>query len=178
MNTKFKIMFLCVLWMSIGYSQSLSEKKKAISIIEDLSYTEYYIGTKHITSAKIYFEPETNKIEIIDIFYAGEERNTKTKRSFYVEDIDLESMEYEVRKIEEDKCFVTVRFQAKGNVIEINSVDTNLSKFPYPTSKTQYTDELWFYPVGKVLSEYLAMKYVNNIQVLMGAKNYKEVLFE
>jgi uncharacterized FlgJ-related protein len=65
MKKIFFIYFILIFFTS--YSQVTSEKLKAISIIESLSYeeTNYMDGSKIITTYKINYDGNTRKVEII-----------------------------------------------------------------------------------------------------------------
>lgn len=64
MKKIFFIYFVLIFFTS--YSQVTSEKLKAISIIESLSYEEtMFMTTKIINSCKINYDDNTKKVEII-----------------------------------------------------------------------------------------------------------------
>lgn len=170
------IIFLAINLIFVGFTfgQTKLERQKAISIIENLMYNEFYLGVKCYEKTEITYNEKEERIEINEIGFFGKDRFTTTKTSFYIDDIDLSSMKYDLLESgEPDLYFVTVNIDAKGKSIEFYMVDTNKSEFPVPVSTTDYRDWLIFSP-NKAIPQRLAEKFVENIKTLIGASEYKK----
>jgi hypothetical protein len=169
------ILFITLNLIFIGFTfgQTKLERQKAISLIENLMYNEYYLGVKHYEKTEITYNEIDNRIEINLIAFFGEGKNIKVKTSFYTDDLDLKTMEYDLYEHEDGLISVLVYIDAKGESIEEQMVDTNKSEFPTPISSTKYKDKLRF-STTKALPKPLAEKFVENIKILIGASEYKK----
>ncbi len=165
---------LNVCFIGLTFGQTKAEREKAISIVENLFYEEFYLGVKCYNKIDITYHEMDERIEINEIAFFGKDQNIKTKTSFYLDDVDLSSMKYDLYEAEPDLYFVTVQVDAKGKSIEVNSVDTNKDKFPVPVSDSKYVDQFHLSPTGKSLPKRLAEKFVENIGIMLGAESYKK----
>lgn len=155
-------------------AQSKVEKQKAIAIIENIMYYEFYLGTKCYEKTEItYFDTE-ERIEINQTNYIDENSNFKNKYSFYLNDLDLTSLVYDLYENEPGLYFVFIQISAKPKSIEKNQVSIYKKDFPYPTSKNEYLDKIEI-SYSKVIPENIALRLVENLKVLFGAKNYRKV---
>ncbi len=168
-----KTIYLFLFLFIVGFKSDPGEVEKAITIIEDLTYEEFYLPHKCFYKTKITITPDGDKIEKVDILYLGKENNTTTTTTFYIEDIDLNSMKFDLVEVEEGLFYVNVQFDAFDNSITEKTLKTNLEKFPAPVSDIAYIKKLRFIPNSKALPKVLAMKYVENVKVLMGARQYE-----
>lgn len=155
-------------------AQSKTEKQKAISIIENILYYEYYLGTKCYEKTEIKYYDTEERIEIIQTNYFDENSNFKDKYSFYVNDIDLTSMVYDLYEIEPGLYSVFIQIKAKPKSIEKNQVSIYKKDFPYPTSKNEYLDKIEI-SSSKTIPENLAIRLLDNLKVLFGVQNYRKV---
>lgn len=170
---QFLIFYLC-LFSSNSFAQDLEEIMKAISIIESLSYEEYYVGEKCYNQTKITYS-EVNKLLIIeDENYVGKDFKIKRKYSVFLNDIDLNSMIVDYQEISTGKYAIKILIRTKDNTIEEYVVETDNSKSPYPKSTSDYTNKLYFSANSKLLSKPLIEKYIQNIQVLLGVNKFKK----
>ena len=169
------IIFLAINLIFAGFTfgQTKLERQKAISIIENLMYNEYYLGVKHYEKTEITYNEIDDRIEINLIAFFGKDKNITVKTSLYKDDLDLKSMKYDLFEHEDGLFSVIVYINAKGETIEEYMVDTNKSEFPVPISSTKYLDKLRF-STSKALSKPLAEKFVENIKILIGASEYKK----
>jgi hypothetical protein len=169
------IVFIALNLIFVGFTigQTKLERQKAISIIENLMYNEYYLGVKHYEKTEITYNEIDDRIEINVFAFFGEDKNIKVKTSFYIDDLDLKTMEYDLFEHEDGLLSVLVYINAKGESIEEQMVDTNKSEFPTPVSSTKYRNKLRF-STSKALPKPLAEKFVENIKILIGASEYKK----
>ncbi|MDP2686612.1 MAG: hypothetical protein Q8O62_05290 [Aequorivita sp.] len=166
---------LSLIFIGISFGQTKTERERAISIVETLFYEEFYLGVKCYNKIEIEYHEIDNRIEINETGFFGKDKYIETKTSFYLDDIDLTTMKYDL--LESDKSdlyFVIVQLDAKDKSIEENSVNTNKAEFPYPTSDSRYLDKLNLSPTGKALPKRLAEKFVENIKIFLGAESYKK----
>ena len=172
---KLSVLALLILFITTTYSQTKIQIEKAIAVIEHLSYNEFYLGIKCYHKTEITYYEVEKRIEINEILFLGKDKNFKTKRSFYLDDIDLTSMKYDLMELptEPGLYFVTVNIDAKGKSIEVNTVEINKDEFPLPISDLKYYDKLIFTPAGKTFPKRLAEKFVENIKILLGVESYK-----
>ena len=138
-------------------------------------YNEYYLGVKHYEKTEITYNEIDNRIEINTFAFFGEGKNIKVKTSFYIDDLDLNTMKYDLFEHEDGLLSVLVYINAKGESIELHMVDTNKSEFPTPVSTTEYRDKLRF-STSKALPKPLAEKFVENIKIMLGAESYKKAI--
>jgi hypothetical protein len=170
------IIFLAlnVFFIGLTFGQTKAEREKAISIVENLFYDEFYLGVKCYNKIDITYYETDERIEINEIAFLGKDKHIKIKTSFYLDDVDLSSMKYDLYEAEPDLYFVTVQLDAKGKSIEVYSVNTNKDKFPLPVSDSKYLDKFHLSPTGKSLPKRLALKFVENIRIMLGAESYKK----
>ncbi len=175
------IIFLALNLFFVGFifGQTKAEREKAISIVENLFYEEFYLGVKCYNKIEVTYHEPDKRIEINETAFFGKNQHIKTKTSFYLDDVDLSSMKYDLFEAKPDLFFVTVQLDAKGKSIEVNSVDTNKDKFPLPVSDLKYLDKFRLSPAGKSLPKRLAEKFIENVRILLGAESYnKATLFK
>lgn len=172
-----KIYVLClinIIFIGNLYCQTNIEKAKSIAIIENLVYDEFYLGTKCYEKTEITYHELEERIEFNGTSFISDDANFKTKISFYLSDLDLTSLGYDLYEYKPGLYFVTILVNAKGKAVERNLITVDKAKFPYPTSKNEYLDKFDFSPT-KAVSEIIALKLVENIRILIGAKNYKKL---
>ena len=172
-----KYLIFCLINLSfIGTlsAQSKVERQKAIAVIENIMYYEYYLGTKCYDKTEIKYYDTEERIEINQSDYIDENSNFKNKYSFYLSDLDLTSLEYDLYENKPGLYFVFVQITAKPKSVELNQISIYKKDFPYPTSKNEYLDKLEI-SCSKAIPENMALKLVENLKVLFGAKNYRKV---
>ncbi|MGL2966923.1 hypothetical protein [Flavobacterium sp. XGLA_31] len=166
-----KIILLIISVSSITniYSQTIAERNKAISIIEDLTYDEYYLGTKCFEQEKINYDPQTGKIEIESYSYFGEDNNIRVKKVFYISDLYLKTIKIQTAEIEKEKYMLDINIEAKEGSVTQTMVTVDKKQFVYPVSKTEYLNSL---NIGSVrtLPQYLLDKLLDNYKILLGIK--------
>lgn len=165
---------LNLLFINSLFSQTENDKDKSIAVIENLMYHEFYLGTKCYDKIEITYYKLENRIEIIDTNYINENSNFKTITSFYINDLDLNSMVYNLYENKPGLYFVTIQIKAKEKTIEVNKTELNKEKFPYPVSELHYLEKLTISPTSKQLPENLAIKLIENVKILIGANGYKK----
>ncbi len=166
---KIILLVVCLLLSANTFSQTVEEKRKAISIIEDLTYDEYYIATKCIEQIKINFDSKTGRIEIDSYSYFGDDNNVRSKKVFYISDLDLSTFNFQTAEIDKGKFMLDINIKAKEGSITQTLVSVDKSQFTYPVSKTEYLNVL---NVGttKLLSQFLIDKLLLNYKILLGVK--------
>lgn len=164
---------LNLIFIGTIYSQTKIEKQKAISIIENLMYNEFYLGVKCYEKTEITYNEIDELIVINKIGFFGKDKHIKTKTTVYLDDIDLSSMKYDLFEHEDGLLDVLVYINSKGEAIEEYIVETNKEAFPLPISDTRYRDKLRF-STSKALPKPLAEKFVENIKILIGATEFKK----
>ena len=182
MNKKLLLPVIFTLFIQFSYSQNNSDKEKSIAIIENALYHEFYLINKCYYKTTIKYSDVENRIEIDNITYFGDDKNTKRKTSFYLEDLedlDLNTMKYDLYESEPGLYFVVIHVNAKEKSIEINSVEINKDKFPVPVSETNYVDVFKISPIGKSLPISHVERFIENVRILLGAEKYeKATLFK
>ena len=164
------ILLLVSLLLSANvFSQTVEEKRKAISIIEDLTYEEYYLGIKCFEQVKINFDTQTGRIEIDHYSYLGDDKNIRSKKIFYLSDLDLSTFNFQTAEIEKGKFMLDINIKAKEESITQTVVSVDKKQFMYPVSKTEYLSLL---NIGstKNLSQFLLDKLILNYKILLGVK--------
>ena len=172
-----KLFIFCLInlsFISTLSAQSKIEKQKAIAIIENIMYYEYYLGTKCYDKTEITYYDTEERIEINQTNYVDENSNFKNKYSFYLNDLDLTSMVYDLYESEPGLYFVAVQIIAKQKSVELNQISIYKKDFPYPTSKNEYLDKIEILS-PKAIPENIALRLVENLKVLFGVKNYRKV---
>ena len=174
MKNSYVLFLINILFIGNLFSQTKTEKEKSISILESLYYQEYYLGTKCYNKVEITFNELEGKLEFKETAFLGENANFITKNTFYLIDLDLSSLKYDLYEFSLGLYILSVRVNAKEKSIEKNLITVDISKFPYPTSKMEYLNNFTLIP-SKPFSESLAIKLVENIKILIGAKSYKKM---
>lgn len=174
MTKKLLFLILFTFFIHFSYSQNNPEKEKSIAIIENALYHEFYLIDKCYHKTTIKYLDVENRIEIDNISYFGDDKNTKRKTSFYLEDLDLNTMKYDLYESEPGLFFVVIHVDAKEKSIEINSVEINKDKFPVPVSEINYLDKFKISPIGKSLSKSQAERFIENVRILLGAEKYEK----
>lgn len=166
MKKIFFIYFILIFFTS--YSQVTSEKLKAISIIESLSYEEtMFAGTKIINTCKINYDDNTKKVEIIlkSLFSSG--NSTIHKFTFYIDDLDLNTIEENLTDIENGLFLPTIRVKAKGKLIRHDLINEDKYNVLENSSKTEYGEYLAIYPGMKALPKEHAERFNANVKILL-----------
>ncbi|MFY7742704.1 MAG: hypothetical protein ACOVQR_08655 [Flavobacterium sp.] len=167
-----RVLFLIISVCSLTdiYSQTFEERKRAISIIEDLTYNEYYFDIKCYDKTDISFDPNTSKVEIISTSFLGEDINIVAKTTFYITDLDLSTFKTENVEMDDKLFFPSIRIKAVKGSITTNIVSVNKRKHIYPMSETKYFDELVFNG-NKKLPQSQLDKLILNFKTLLGIKS-------
>lgn len=165
-----KILFIYfILIFFTSYSQVTSEKLKAISIIESLSYEEaYFMGSKIITTYKINYDDNTRKVEIIwkDQFSNG--KASIHKLIFFIDDLDFDTLEEVLSKMEKsDLYFSGIRVKAKGKLIRHDEIDEDKYNVLGNSTKTEYKEILSIFPGMKTLPREHAERFNANVKILL-----------
>jgi len=169
-----KIYFLCLInliFIEKLFCQTNIERAKSIAIIENIVYDEVYFDTKTYDKTEITYHELEGRIEFKQTIFASDDLNYIYKTSFYLSDLDLTSLAYDLYELKSGLYVVTLQVKAKGKVVERNKTTVNKEKFPYPTSENDYLEQFDFRPT-KAVSESIALKLVENFKILIGAKNY------
>lgn len=164
-----KILFIYfILIFFTSYSQVTSEKLKAISIIESLSYEEtMFMGAKVINTYKINYEDSTRKVEIIWKSLFPDESSTIHKHTFYIDDLELSTIEEYLTHIEKSGLFSpTIRVKAKGKLIRDDVIEDKNNVLGY-SSKTEYSEYIAIYPGLKELPRLHAERFNANVKILL-----------
>ena len=172
-----KFLIFCLVNLSfIGTlsAQTKVERQKAIAIIENIMYYEFYLGTKCYEKTEIKYYDTEGRIEINKTNYIDENSNYKYKYSFYLSDLDLTSLVYDLYEYEPGLYFFSVQIKSKPKSIEKNQISIHKKDFPYPTSKNEYLDKLEI-SCSKAIPENMALRLMENLKILFGAKNYRKL---
>jgi hypothetical protein len=165
-----KILFIYfILIFFTSYSQVTSEKLKAISIIESLSYEEtMFMGAKVINTYKINYEDSTRKVEIIWKSLFPDESSTIHKHTFYIDDLDLNTIEENLTDTEKSGLFLpSIRVKAKGKLIRHDVIKEDKNKVLGNSSKTEYGEYIPIFPGMKALPRLHAERYNANVKILL-----------
>ncbi len=167
MKNTIKSIFTIIFIVNFTFSQSILDKKKAISIIEDLNYNEYYFDIKCYDKSEINYDPLTSKVEINNFTFLGEDNNIKTKTSFYLTDLDLSTFKVEYFEMDDGLLLCSIRVKALKSSISRQIVTINKKKYKYPNSDTFYYDELVF-DTNRKLPKNQLDKLIENFKILLG----------
>ena len=165
-----KILFIYfILIFFTSYSQVTSEKLKAISIIESLSYEEtMFMGAKVINTYKINYEDSTRKVEIIWKSLFPDESSIIHKDTFYIDDLDLNTIEENLTDTEKSGLFSpTIRVKAKGKLIRHDVINEDKNNVLENSSKTEYSEYIAIFPGMKVLPRLHAERFNTNVKILL-----------
>jgi hypothetical protein len=173
-NTLFLLFFF--IFSNNTFCQTNIEKAKSIAIIENIVYNEVYFDTKTYEKTVITYHELEGRIEFTETNYASDNINYLYKTSFYLSDLDLTSLVYDLYELKPGLYIVTLQVKAKGKVVEKNITTVDKRKSPYPTSENEYLNKFDFRPT-KLVSESIAIKLVENFKILIGAKNYTKKTF-
>lgn len=167
MKKLFFIYFILIFFTS--YSQVTSEKLKAISIIESLSYEEtMFAGTKIINTCKINYDGDTRKVEIIFKSLFPDGSSTTVKDIFYLDDLDLYSLEEILLKMEASDLYLSgIRVKAKGKLIRHDVINEDKNNVLGNSSKTEYSEYIAIFPGMKALPRLHAERFNTNVKVLL-----------
>ncbi|QBA63194.1 hypothetical protein [Muriicola soli] len=179
MNDLFKLLIFLFISTQSTFAQTISERTEAILKVEKILYNEFYLGTKCYTKTDISFNENDKSFVIKNEMFLGKDQNIVSTRSFYRDDIDLNSMVYDLYPAEDGLYFVTVNLKAKDRLIEVSIVEINRKEFPLPVSTSDYQDLLVLSPSGKSLPLPIALRFVENIKILFGVPSYnREKLYK
>jgi len=167
MKNTIKSIFTIIFIVNFTYSQSIVDKKRAISIIEDLNYNEYYFDIKCYDKSEISYDPLTLKIEINNFTFLGEENNINAKTTFYLTDLDLSTFKVEYFEMDDGLLFCSIRVKALKGSISRHIVTVNKKKHKYPNSDIFYYDELVF-DTNRNLPKNQLDKLIANFKILLG----------
>ena len=167
MKKIFFIYFILIFFTS--YSQVTSEKLKAISIIESLSYEEtMFAGSKIISTCKINYDDNTRKVEIIWKSNFLTKGSLIIKTIFYIDDLDFSSLEENLTQMEKTNLFLpTIRIKAKGKLIRNDEINEDENNSLLNSSKTEYGEYLAIYPGMKALPREHAERFIANVKILL-----------
>lgn len=155
-------------------AQSNADKKKAIAIIENIMYHEFYLGTKCYEKTEIFYYDVEERIEIIQTNYFDENTIFKNKYSFYLNDLDLSSLVYDITEYEPGLYFVFIQISANPKSVEKNQINIDTKEFPVPTSKNEYLNKIELLS-SKAIPENMALRLLENLKILFGVKNYRKI---
>ena len=167
MKKIFFIYFILIFFTS--YSQVTSEKLKAISIIESLSYEEtMFMTTKIINSCKINYDDNTKKVEIILKSLFSDGNSTIHKFTFYIDDLDLNTIEENLTDTEKSGLFLpTIRVKAKGKLIRHDVINEDKNNVLGNSSTTKYSEYIAIFPGMKALPRLHAERFNTNVKILL-----------
>jgi len=156
--------------------ENIIEINKAIAIVEDLYYYEYYLGEKAYHKLKISFDERINQVSFEKTFNIGK-HNDKNSYTICLDDIDKKSMvlgltrwnEVAPNKKDEDHFLMKVSIKTKDKTIKKYSVKKS-KDFPYPISNNSYIDNLHLHYFGGGLPYSLANKFARNLSVILDVK--------
>jgi hypothetical protein len=170
-----KKIFIIIALFFFSYinGQTNEERQKAISLVENLFYKEYYLGNKQYQKLEIIYYELEERFEIKKKMFFSEDVIIEDIMSFYLEDINLQTMSYYLSEIKQDEFAVIIELKANENAVEYYTVETNKKEFPVPTSKREYSSKVDFMN-GKLLPKSLMKKYVENIKIMLGVKEYSK----
>lgn len=158
-----------ILFFSFSFSQNKTDKLKAISILESLSYEEVYLmGFKYINTMKINYNEDSNKIEIIQKSFNPRSFSTHSLINiFYLDDLNLETLKDQTFEVNNGLFSPGVIVHAKGKIIENIEVNEDKNDLTKNYKKTEYSDVLAIYPGMKSLPKEHAAKFVKNVIILL-----------
>ncbi len=169
-----QLTFLLIITSINCFSQSGVDRNKAIEIVEELKYHEFYLGNKCYNKTEIDFNSTTERIEITSTDFLGEDQYLINKKIFYLDDIDLSTLVYDLIEVEPNLYYVAIQAKSKGKSIEWKSVEMNKKEFPSPVSKTEYIDKLTFEST-RFMPKNLGMKLIENFRIILGADKINRV---
>lgn len=152
-----------------SFSQSKSEKLKAISIIESLSYEEtIFMGLKIINSCKVNYDDDTKKVEFILKSLYPDGNSSIIKYIFYIDDLDLNTLEENIIETEKYGLFInSIRVKAKGKLIRQDVIEENKINPLENSSKTKYGEYIAIFPGMKALPREHAERFNLNVKILL-----------
>jgi hypothetical protein len=165
-----KILFISLIFLFFpSYSQTKSEKLKAISIIESLSYEEkMFMGAKVIDTYKINYDDNTRRVEIIMKSQFSNEWASIHKFIFFIDDLELNTIEENLTDSEKSGLFSpTIRVKAKGKLIRHDVINEDKYNVLGNSSKTEYSEYIAIYPGLKVLPRLHAERFNANVKILL-----------
>lgn len=167
---------LCLMSLGFSYSQTKSEIDKSISTLENLLYKEtYLLDEKMFNQTKFIYHQNEGRLEVNNYAYVDKDGWFKSDKSFYLTDIDKNNLRYDLLEVGTDSYVINISISAKEKTIISNVVTFNKRTFPSPISKTDFVSEFSI-SSNRGLPRVLALRVVENIRILIGAKDYKKVV--
>jgi hypothetical protein len=166
MKQTIKTLVILLFWNTL-FAQN-DEQTKAVAVIENLTYREYYLPDKCYDKTEISFVKNSNRIVIKQTNYLGEDRLITSTNSVFLEDLDSSILYYDIADIN-GSLYVLIKVPAKNKTVEKLSVSINKSKSTLTNSTKEYLDYIMI-GCTKSLSKNLAQKLVDSYQILFGTK--------
>jgi hypothetical protein len=160
-----------------SYAQEKTDNN-LIPIIEDLSsYSVVVDGTEVQYFTDIKLNIKTGRIKIIDT-QDYSVKYIETITSFNLEDIDNESVAYEIIKSEvEDEFLINFEISTLNNSVEYSEVVFENGKEYTRVSDSNSSDLIRLSANGKAMSRELAQKYVDSWMEFLGIVEAKKIKY-
>lgn len=156
-------------------SRIVDSIKSSISKLETYWYVEDYFGNyKTYDKLIIDHDKDVDKYVVERISYFGDDSYTKYKYVFFLSDIDLNGVVYEIRKLEDNTFNFLAKIKTKDDSIYYTKTIVNKSKSLFPKRESKYIRELKLYSM-KDFSLDIIHKMVDNLNVIFQTNNFKEV---
>lgn len=166
--------FILISFFSISQEKSNDSLN---SIIEELSnYSVMIDGTEVQYLTNIDLNSKTGRIKVTDTKDYSI-KYIETVISFYLKDLDLESLEYRITETDDGKFGIMFEISTLNNTVEYSEVIFENGKEYTRVSETDSSDLIRMTANGKTMSQESAQKYVDSWMELLGLTKAKEIKY-
>lgn len=160
-----RFLLLTLLLCSQVFSQS--SKVKAINLIEDILYNEYFLLEKGFDKVDVYIDESISKLTYKVTHHIDKKNIIERKYSVFFDDLYNHSIYYDTFMTDDNLYFVNVKINAKNGSVKFENIEVS-EKFPVPIYDTNYVNEIMFHSI-RPLSKSHVEKLLESFKILFNA---------
>lgn len=160
------LLFITLMLSSQVFCQT--SKEKAINLIEDILYNEYFLLEKGFDKVEINIDKSLDKLIYKETYHIDNKNIIERKYTVFLDDLYNHSIYYDTFMTDDNLYNVNVRINAKNGSVKFESIEVS-EKFPVPIYDTNYVDYITFFS-NKPLSKSYVDKLLESCKILFNAE--------